>query len=261
MRGVASHVVDCVVEACIVRERRLRTPIPGGFENLVQGRIIHSVSRRGKYLLFALGDGHVLIHLGMSGSLRLTTPGMVAGRHDHVDWCLSNGKVLRFRDPRRFGTVTWIEGDPMGHVLLSALGPEPLAEGFSTDYLYGRSRHKKTPVKSFIMDSHVVVGIGNIYANEALFEAGIHPLREAGRISIGRYGRLVSAIKSVLGRAIMQGGTTLRDFVGGDGQPGYFSQSLSAYGRGGEPCVTCGTTLRETRLAQRTTVYCVRCQR
>lgn len=261
MRGIAPHVEGCRIDKCIVRERRLRVPVPEGFEGMVQGQIIRLVSRRGKYLLLSVGGGHILVHLGMSGSLRLVPAGMVAASHDHVDWLLSCGTLLRFRDPRRFGMVTWIEGDPLRHAALAPLGPEPLEEDFSVAYLLGRAKRKKLPIKSFIMDSHVVVGVGNIYANEALFEAGINPLREAGSISAVRYGRLISAIKSVLERAITQGGTTLRDFVGGDGQPGYFSQSLNVYGRGGQPCVHCLATLREVRLAQRTTVYCARCQR
>jgi len=197
----------------------------------------------------------------MSGSLRLTSPNVAPGRHDHVDWLLSSGHILRFRDPRRFGMVAWVEGDPAAHPLLAHLGPEPLGPDFTPEYLHLRARNKTVAVKTLVMDSRVVVGVGNIYANEALFASGIHPLRRAGKVSAVRYALLVEAIKTVLSRAIEQGGTTLRDFVGGDGKPGYFSQSLNVYGRGGESCVSCGGGLKEVRLGQRTTVYCPLCQR
>ena len=168
---------------------------------------------------------------------------------------------MRFTDPRRFGAVLWVEGDPLQHSLLCQLGPEPLSDAFHSEYLYKCSRRRKVPVKTFIMDNKIVVGVGNIYANEALFACGIHPQREAGRISWERYSRLVQAIKRVLADAIAQGGTTLKDFVGGDGKPGYFAQQLTVYGRAGEPCITCGRRLKEVRLAQRSTVYCAGCQR
>jgi len=260
-RGVAPHVQGMRVDKCIVRERRLRVPVPERLDALLSGQVVRSVTRRGKYLMFAIGDGHLLIHLGMSGSLRLVEAGSEPGKHDHLDWHLSSGLVLRFRDPRRFGIVTWVEGDPLAHSLLASLGPEPLEDSFTDDHLWLRAKGRKMPIKSFVMDSRVVVGVGNIYANEALFAAGIHPLRAAGRVSRVRYARLTDAIRVVLSQAIAQGGTTLRDFVGGTGQPGYFSQSLAVYGRGGLPCLRCGTLLKEIRLGQRTTVYCPHCQR
>jgi len=225
------------------------------------GQVIREVGRRGKYLLLGFDHGTLLVHLGMSGSLRMVAPGLAAGPHDHLDLLLDDGGVLRFTDPRRFGAVLWLTGDPFAHPLLCNLGPEPLGEPFDADYLYDRSRGRQVPVKSFLMDSRVVVGIGNIYANEILFLSGVHPLRAAGRIGRSRYEAVVAMTRSVLGAAIRQGGTTLRDFVGGDGKPGYFRQQLQVYGRAGEPCKKCGSLLREVRLGQRTTVYCTRCQR
>jgi formamidopyrimidine-DNA glycosylase len=202
-----------------------------------------------------------MVHLGMSGSLRVTSDAEPARYHDHIDLCCEGGVVLRFNDPRRFGSWLWLEGDVEQHSLLRDMGPEPLSSSFDGELLFRRSRGRKGPVKNFIMDGHIVVGVGNIYANEALFAAGIRPDRAAGRISRARYDRLVLEIRRVLQGAIDQGGTTLRDFVGGDGKPGYFAQQLFVYGRQGKSCKRCGTVLREKRLGQRTTVYCIRCQR
>lgn len=259
-RGIRPYLVECKVDRVIIRQPSLRYPVPD-LARQIEGEKIVSVARRGKYLLLAIGRGHMLIHLGMSGSLRLVAPEDAVGKHDHLDWMLDSGKILRYTDPRRFGVVDWIEGDPYAHRLLSRLGPEPLAENFDTNYLYQQGKTRKVPVKSLIMDSHVVVGVGNIYANEALFLSGIRPSKSANKISRQRYDLLVGAIKSVLAEAIKQGGTTLRDFVGGDGKPGYFKQSLHVYGRGGLLCNRCQTSLKEVRLAQRSTVFCPRCQR
>jgi formamidopyrimidine-DNA glycosylase len=201
-----------------------------------------------------------MVHLGMSGSLRVVGRDDPPGRHDHVDIVLESGRILRYNDPRRFGSYLWLEPGE-SHPLLAQLGPEPLGDEFDGDRLYRLSRGRKGPVKTFIMDGKIVVGVGNIYANEALFQAGIRPDRAAGRISLVRYRVLANVIKQVLTSAIEQGGTTLRDFVGGDGKPGYFAQQLYAYGRGGEPCKRCGGLLREIRLGQRSTVFCVTCQR
>ena len=187
--------------------------------------------------------------------------GTAASKHDHVDIVLESGWILRYNDPRRFGCMLWIEGEPFEHPLLANLGPEPLGNLFDDSYLYQRSRRKSLPVKSFLMDSKIVVGVGNIYANEALFRSGIHPLRKANRISKNRYGRLSVIVREVLAAAIEQGGTTLRDFVGGDGKPGYFKQELQVYGRGGQACMACSAILKEVRLGQRSTVYCPNCQR
>ena len=261
LRGIRPHLLHQKVQKVVIRQPSLRWPIPEDLPDLLAKKSVQEVSRRGKYLLLQFPHGHLMIHLGMSGSLSLVERGTVAGKHDHVDIVLESGWLLRYNDPRRFGCVLWLEGEPMEHALLVNLGPEPLGELFDDRYLYKRSRHKKMPVKSFLMDSKVIVGVGNIYANEALFRSGIHPLRKASRISAQRYTRLSTVIREVLAAAIEQGGTTLRDFVGGDGKPGYFKQELQVYGRGGQACVDCACTLKEVRLAQRSTVYCPHCQR
>ncbi len=258
--GVAPHCQGREVERLEVREGRLRWPVPDDLPKHLAGQVISSVQRRAKYLLFRTGTGTLLVHLGMSGSLRVVEAGQPAGKHDHIDLWLRGGKGLRFNDPRRFGCFLWLEPGE-SHPLLAHLGPEPLSQEFGGERLYRLSRGRRGPVKSFIMDGSVVVGVGNIYANEALFLAGIDPRRAAGRISRSRYEVLSETIKQVLTSAIEQGGTTLRDFVGGDGKPGYFAQQLFVYGRKGEPCKRCGTVLREVRLGQRATVYCVACQR
>jgi formamidopyrimidine-DNA glycosylase len=218
-----------------------------------------SVSRRAKYLLLETERGIVMVHLGMSGSLRIMPADTPPLFHDHIDVILDDGRCLRYHDPRRFGSFHWLEAQQ--HPLLDHLGPEPLSETFGGAYLYERSRGRRIPVKQFIMDGKVVVGVGNIYANEALFMAGIHPARAAGRVAKTRCERLAIAIKQVLGDAIEQGGTTLRDFVGGDGSPGYFAQQLRVYGRRGQPCRHCLTALKEIRQGGRTTVMCPQCQR
>ncbi|MCK9468836.1 MAG: bifunctional DNA-formamidopyrimidine glycosylase/DNA-(apurinic or apyrimidinic site) lyase [Porticoccaceae bacterium] len=261
LRGIAPYLQGQTVTGFIVRNPRLRYPVAPELAALVTGATVGALHRRGKYLLLDFNTGHLLIHLGMSGSLRLVLAATPPGNHDHIDLLLASGQALRYTDPRRFGLWLWHEGDPAQHSLIRHLGPEPLGDDFTPQGLWQRSRGKRVAVKSFIMDSQVVVGVGNIYANEALYLAGIHPQRAAGRISLQRYSALHDAIRGVLTSAIAQGGTTLRDFVGGDGKPGYFSQSLSVYGRGGEPCLGCGSKLREVRLGQRTTVYCPQCQR
>jgi len=259
--GITPHVIDQSFAEVIVRQPRLRWPIPAELPDLLKGQRVAAVSRRAKYLLFELATGTLMIHLGMSGSLRIVTTGTRAEAHDHVDFQFSDGTVLRYTDPRRFGAILWLHGDPSEHALLKDLGPEPLSEEFSGVLLHTLAGQRKVPVKSFIMDGHVVVGVGNIYANEALFRAGIHPKRAAGRISLSRYELLAKEIKETLVEAIASGGTTLKDFVGGDGKPGYFKQSLQVYGRSGLPCVNCGEKLKEIRLGQRSTVFCSSCQR
>jgi len=249
-----------VVSELVVRESRMRWPVPEQLPQLVAGQQIEAVERRAKYLLFRMASGSLLVHLGMSGSLRVVTPAQLPGKHDHIDIKLQSGACLRYHDPRRFGSFLWLErGD--AHPLLDHLGPEPLSDEFDGALLYRLSRGRSGPVKNFIMDGKVVVGVGNIYANEVLFLAGIHPRRAAQRISRDRYTRLAASIKQVLTSAIEQGGTTLRDFVGGDGKPGYFAQQLFVYGRTGEACKHCAGTLREIRLGGRSTVFCVTCQR
>jgi len=258
-RGIAPHIVGRCVREVIVREPRLRWPVPDKLNQLMSGAQFLSVSRRAKYLLLETERGIVMVHLGMSGSLRIMPADTPPLFHDHIDVILDDGRCLRYHDPRRFGSFHWLEAQQ--HPLLDHLGPEPLSETFSGAYLYERSRGRRIPVKQFIMDGKVVVGVGNIYANEALFMAGIHPARAAGRVAKTRYEHLAIAIKQVLGDAIDQGGTTLRDFVGGDGSPGYFAQQLRVYGRRGQPCRHCLTALKEIRQGGRTTVMCPQCQR
>ncbi len=259
-RGVEPHCLGRVVTRVIVREQRLRWPVPDQLAIALPGQAIKAVERRAKYLLFRTVKGTLLVHLGMSGSLRIVAPDVPPGRHDHIDVLLEGGACLRYHDPRRFGCFLWLAlGEK--HPLLSSLGPEPLSAEFDGRLLYRRSRGRKGPIKNFIMDGKVVVGVGNIYANESLFLSGIRPDRAAGRISLARYQCLANIIKRVLTSSIEQGGTTLRDFVGGDGKPGYFAQQLLVYGRAGQPCRRCGSLLREQRLGQRSSVYCVTCQR
>jgi formamidopyrimidine-DNA glycosylase len=259
-RGVEPHCLGHRVARVIVRDSRLRWPVPDNLEAVLCGQDIVAVERRGKYLLFQTFAGYLLVHLGMSGSLRVVDPAAAPGRHDHIDLLFDDGICLRYHDPRRFGCFLW-QTPGQQHPLLVNLGPEPLSADFDGLALYRLAQRRKGPVKSFIMDGKVVVGVGNIYANEALFLSGIHPARAAGRISLERYHRLAKSIKQVLTSAIEQGGTTLRDFVGGDGKPGYFAQQLYVYGRSGQPCKLCSTTLQERRLGQRSSVYCVTCQR
>ena len=260
-RGIAPHVEGQRITRVVVRERRLRRPIPRGFAKAVAGREINDVRRRGKYLLLDAAGGALIIHLGMSGSLRVVRADAPPQKHEHVDLQMSNGLTLRLRDPRRFGLMVWTGDDPLAHPLLSDLGPEPLSAAFSGDVLLRSSAGRILPVKQFIMDSRVVAGVGNIYANEALFAAGIHPLRRAGEVTRAEYRALSAAIKKVLRRAIARGGTSLRDFVDSSGRPGYFQQHLSVYGRAGEPCPRCGGAIECVRLGQRATYFCGRCQR
>lgn len=258
--GIEPHIRRRRVVEVRVRESRLRWPVPAELARELAGQRVDSVSRRGKYILLGTTAGTAIIHLGMSGNLRVVDTGAQPAKHDHVDILFDNDRTLRFNDPRRFGCVLWVRDNPFDHPLLSKLGPEPLSAKFHDGLLFQKSRGRTLAVKSFIMDAHIVVGVGNIYANEALFRAGIRPARAAGKISASRYQGLSVVIREVLGEAIAQGGTTLRDFVGGDGRPGYFRQQLAVYGRGGQPCQNCGQSLLETRLGQRATVHCRRCQ-
>jgi len=260
-RGILPYVEGQRITSVAVRQPRLRYPVPRALAAELPGQDIRSVARRGKYLLFECTHGSLIIHLGMSGSLRIVSAGTAPASHDHIDLCLASGTCLRLRDPRRFGLVLWTRRDPARHRLLRDLGPEPLSADFSADYLYRYSRGRRQAVKTLIMDSRCVVGVGNIYASEALYQAGIHPARPAGRISRQRYQILVEAIQRVLEQAIDQGGTTLRDFYYGDEQPGYFAQSLQVYGRDGQPCGRCASPIRMIRLGQRASYYCPRCQR
>ena len=260
-RGITPHIIGQTIHSVVIRQPKLRWPISPGIKRLLPGQRINQVSRRGKYLLLQTAIGTVIIHLGMSGSLRIVGQNDVAEKHDHVDFVFGKNRILRFRDPRRFGAVLWTSRSPYRHKLLSSLGPEPLDDGFNADVLFSISRNRKIAIKPFIMDSKIVVGVGNIYANEALFQAGIRPTTPAGRISLARYQRLVTAIKTTLSEAIEAGGTTLRDFTNGEGKPGYFRQKLQVYGRAGENCTSCGTRIKLIQQAQRATYYCTHCQR
>jgi formamidopyrimidine-DNA glycosylase len=259
-RGIAPHLKGARVAAVVIRQPQLRWPIPAELPLLLKGRKVLGVGRRGKYLLFTFTHGTLLMHLGMSGSLRILDSTMPPRKHDHFDLLLSGGKSLRLRDPRRFGAVLWTHEKPEHHPLLASLGPEPLEASFDATYLHHQGMRRRSAVKNLIMDSHVVVGVGNIYASESLFRAGIHPMRASNRISTLRYERLVQAIQQVLAEAITQGGTTLRDFQREDGRPGYFAQALQVYGRSGEPCPCCGGAIQSRVIGQRTSFFCHRCQ-
>ncbi len=260
VRGIAQHVEGQMVKQVIIRQPKLRWPVPETLNETLTGIYIRSVSRRAKYLLFATDIGTVILHLGMSGSLRILQEERIADKHDHIDFLFNNGTLLRYNDPRRFGSVLWTRSPAAEHNLLKDLGPEPLLPEFDGKHLYQQARNRKSPVKSFIMDSHIVVGVGNIYANEALYMAGIHPARHAGKISLSRYQHLADCIKTVLQSAIDQGGTTLRNFVNEAGNPGYFKQQLRVYGRAELPCIHCLQPLTEIRITNRSTVFCVNCQ-
>jgi formamidopyrimidine-DNA glycosylase len=260
-RGIAPHLVGQQIKGCVVRDGRLRWPVDPDLARHVEGATVRGVSRRAKYLLVELDRGNLIIHLGMSGSLRITSDNTPVRTHDHVDFRLANARVLRYHDPRRFGSIHFLRDDPQQHPLLSRLGVEPLEPQFQGGLLHHAARSRKGPVKQLIMDGHVVVGVGNIYASEALFLAGIHPSRPARRISLARYEGLAQAIRTVLSRSIEQGGTTLRDFVNESGEPGYFAHDLSVYGRAGQSCRRCGADVRSRVIAQRNTFFCPACQR
>ena len=260
-RGIEPHILNRSVTQVVIRQKKLRWPIPGALKKLLINESIQQVERRGKYILLRTKAGTVILHLGMSGSLRILDKSIAAEKHDHFDIVFDNNKVLRLRDPRRFGSVLWTKTDPLKHKLLKDLGPEPLDDVFNAQYLFDISRNRKVPVKTFLMNSHIVVGVGNIYANESLFSAGINPKRAANKISLARYEKLVPTIKSILKKSIEQGGTTLKDFINEDGKPGYFQQTLSVYGRTGEPCINCKKPIKQITQAQRSTFYCTSCQK
>lgn len=259
-RGVRPHLVGHTVTRLTVREPRLRWPVPDALKCL-QGSAIESVERRAKYLLIRCARGTAIVHLGMSGSLRVSDPTVELRKHDHVLLDLDSGLQLRFHDPRRFGAWLWTETDPFEHSLLKGLGPEPLENAFNQKHLARSCQGRQRSIKETIMDSKVVVGVGNIYACEALFMAGIHPRRAAGKVTRPRLARLVDSIREVLTFSIEQGGTTLRDFLREDGSPGYFSQQLRVYGRTGDACHQCQTPIKQITLGQRSTFFCGRCQR
>ena len=260
-RGIAPHLEGQRIRAMIVRDGRLRWPVPSDLPGWAAGKRIEKLERRSKYLLIDCGEGWLIFHLGMSGSLRVVPADLPPEAHDHVDLVLESGQALRLRDPRRFGAVLFEPKAPMEHKLLRGLGPEPLERHFTADWLFERTRGRTAPIKSVLMDNAMVCGVGNIYANESLFRAGIHPARHAGRISRQRYQRLVEAVRVTLRAAIRAGGSTLRDFVHADGSSGYFQQQYLVYGREGEKCKTCGATIKSMRIGQRSAFYCPRCQR
>jgi formamidopyrimidine-DNA glycosylase len=272
-RGIAPHAVGQTITSVEIHDHRLRWPVPDSLPQTLVGRTLTGVNRRSKYLLFScdrlrggrVSDraGTLLVHLGMTGSLRWysgASPLPARRLHDHVDVRFGNGALLRYHDPRRFGAMLWLTGPPELHPLLSELGPEPFSPGFNADTLHLKLRTRSTAVKLALMDNHVVVGVGNIYANEALFRAGIRPTRPANRVSKQRLAGLVEAVRATLQEAIAKGGSTLRDYVDSSGEPGYFQLDYCVYGRAGFPCRRCGTTLREERMGGRTTTFCPRCQ-
>ena len=264
LNGLRPHLLRAKIARLVVRERRLRWPIQAGLENKVRGRTVTAMRRRGKYMVIDLDRGGLLIHLGMSGSFRVLTKTAAdesIQSHDHYDLITDRGRIIRYRDPRRFGCLLWSADDPMTHQRIRDLGIEPLQSSFTGAHLYRVVRGRTVAVKNLVMDGRVVVGVGNIYASEALFDAGIHPLRGCHRISEERYQRLVESIQKILNAAIQRGGSTIRDFAGIDGQPGYFEQELMVYGREGESCGRCKAHIRNITIGQRSTFYCPGCQR
>jgi formamidopyrimidine-DNA glycosylase len=260
-RGIAPALEGRTIIALVVRERRLRWPVPRGLETKLTGQNITGLRRRAKYLLLETPAGSAMIHLGMSGSMRIVAGKEAPEKHDHFDIVTNATEIVRFNDPRRFGSLLWAGSHPLEHPLLVELGPEPLGNDFTGDCLWQSGQGRKVSIKQHIMNSKVVAGVGNIYANESLFRAGTHPARAAGRIALPRMERLVEEIQAVLAEAIRQGGTTLRNYRGGDGKPGYFRQKLLAYERGGEPCKQCAEPISQTVQGQRATYYCKVCQR
>ena len=260
-RGLLPHVVGRRIRDVVVRNANLRWPVPRDLKRRLAGEQVVAIRRRGKYLLFECHEGHLLVHLGMSGRLTLVPNDRPPRAHDHVDLCFEGDHVLRLTDPRRFGAMLWIAGAVERHALLRDLGLEPLDAGFSGAALARLARGRRVAVKQFLMNGRMVSGVGNIYASEALFRAGIHPLRPAGRIAAPRWDRLAQAVRDTLERALEAGGSTLRDYSSARGVPGFFQHEFTVYGREGEPCTQCATPIRALRQGQRSTFYCPKCQR
>ena len=260
-RGIAPWLEGQRIRALVVRERRLRWPVPRQLPGRLAGLTVTALTRRGKYLLMTTSQGTALMHLGMSGSMRVLPASTPPGKHDHFDIVLEAGHCIRFSDPRKFGSLLWTAGDPQAHPLLSSLGPEPLEAAFSGEHLWRQARGRRVALKTFLMNAAIVVGVGNIYASEALFRARLNPRRAAGRVSRAQMATLAAAVREVLAAAVALGGTTLRDFHNDAGEPGYFSQELRVYDRAGQPCVSCGTPIRQITQGQRSTYFCPACQR
>ncbi len=261
MNGIRPYLEGKPIRSLIIRERRLRWPILAGLEQMIAGKKVDKLQRRGKYILIHIGTGGLIIHLGMSGSIRVSYEPEAPDRHDHFDLVTHNGAVIRYRDPRKFGCLLFSATDLFNHPRLQSLGVEPLTGEFNENMLYAAARNRTVSTKSFIMDGKIVVGVGNIYASEALFDAGIHPLRKCSNVSVRRYAALVKSIKKILIQAIAKGGTTLQDFAGADGSPGYFEQSLAVYGRAGQGCLRCRSEIKRVVISQRSSFYCPRCQK
>jgi len=259
--GLEPLLLGRTIEAARVHNRALRWPVPRGLSASLAGQTVASVGRRSKYLLLRCQAGTLIVHLGMTGHLRVAQAVEPRRKHDHVELLLDDGRALRFNDSRRFGAMLWTGDDPLVHPLLKDLGPEPFSAGFDAGHLMRRARGRRVAIKPFLMDARTVVGVGNIYASEALFRAGIDPRRPAGKIGAARYACLVNAIREVLAEAIDAGGTTIRDFADSTGQPGYFRIKLRVYDRDRQPCTACGTPIRQIRLGQRSSYYCPRCQK
>jgi len=260
-RGLLPHLIGRRIRDVVVRNARLRWPVTRELARRLRGEEVLAIRRRGKYLLFDCREGHLLVHLGMSGRLTLVPANLPARRHDHVDVRLEGRQSLRLTDPRRFGAMLWLERPAESHALLEGLGLEPLEAEFTGAALHGRAKGRRVAVKQFLMNARIVTGVGNIYASEALHRAGIHPSRSAGRISRGRWDRLAAAVRATLESALDAGGTTLRDFASAEGRPGRFQHRFAVYGREGKPCPACGTPIRALRQGQRSTFYCPACQR
>ena len=261
LRGISPYLLKQTVKKVILRHHQLRWPIPESIQDELPGQRFIHIERRGKYLLFHTDSKMMLIHLGMSGVLRILTKPIPAGIHDHCDILCQNQTILRLTDPRRFGALLWTDQQAHSHPLLQQLGPEPLSEAFNVNYLYNSSRNRRICIKTLIMNGKIVAGIGNIYANEILFSAGIHPMKPAGKLSRQAISKLVLATKKILAQAIEAGGTTIKDFLNSDGKPGYFQQTLKVYSREGKKCMQCQTPLSQIKIAQRKTVYCPSCQK
>ena len=260
-RGLEPLLIGRTITAVRVHNRALRWPLPHGFGKALAGATVRAIGRRSKYLLLCCDGGTLIVHLGMTGHLRVVPEAEPRKKHDHVELLLDDGRALRFNDSRRFGAMLWSKADPLAHPLLKELGPEPFDLAFTAAYLAGRAQGRVVAVKPFLMDARTVVGVGNIYASEALFRAGIDPRRAAGKVSRPAWQRLVAAVREVLLEAIEAGGTTIRDFANSNGEPGYFRISLRVYGRGGEPCVACSSPIKQVRLGQRSTYFCAKCQK